>query len=130
MLRITLIAGALGLAASAAGAGPTNGVPAPGIEQDTAGKAIFTGKGNCFTCHGQDAKGTVLAPDLTDDVWLNADGTLESVIEVIAEGVTAPKEHPAPMPAKGGANLTDAEVRAVAAYVLSLAPKGEGAPSR
>ena len=38
-------------------------------------------------------------------------------------GVPKPKEHPAPMPPKGGAPLTDDQVKAVAAYVYSLSHK-------
>ena len=84
------------------------------------GKAIFLGKGNCYTCHGKDAKGTPLAPDLTDAEWLHIDGKLESIVKLVNAGVPEPKKHPAPMPPKGGAALTDAEVRAVAAYVVAL----------
>ena len=38
----------------------------------------------------------------------------------------SPKNAPAPMPARGGAQLTDAEVEAVAAYVHSLSAKPSG----
>lgn len=43
------------------------------------GDRIFHGSavgGTCFTCHGQDAKGTQLAPELTDKQWINGDGSL------------------------------------------------------
>jgi mono/diheme cytochrome c family protein len=92
--------------------------------QDTAGKAIFTGKGICYACHGANAKGTPLAPDLTDGKWINVDGSVASIARVVKEGVPAPKEHPAPMPPMGGAQLTDAEIQAVAQYVFSLNPRG------
>jgi cbb3-type cytochrome c oxidase subunit III len=92
--------------------------------QDTTGKAIFTGKGICYACHGADAKGTPLAPNLTDATWLNVDGTLASIVTIVKEGVAAPKEHPAPMPPMGGAQLTEAEIQAVAQYVFSLSPRG------
>lgn len=96
-------------------------VVATAMAQDTAeGKAIFTGKGNCFACHGPDAKGTPLAPDLTDTKWINIDGSLASIVQLVKTGVPQPKEHPAPMPAMGGATLTDKEVQAVASYVYSL----------
>jgi len=93
------------------------------MAQDTSGKAIFTGKGNCFACHGADAKGTPLAPDLTDAKWLNIDGSLAAITKLVKEGVAAPKEHPTPMPAMGGATLTDKELQAVASYVFSLSQK-------
>ena len=35
-------------------------------------------------------------------------------------GVPQPKQHPAPMPAMGGANLSDDQIRQVSAYVWSL----------
>lgn len=86
------------------------------------GQAIFQGKGNCFTCHRQDAKGTPLAPDLTDDVWVNFDQrpTQQEVETLIKEGVAQPQEHPAPMPPMGGGSLSDDEVTQLARYVLSL----------
>jgi len=90
------------------------------IAQDTAGKAIFTGKGLCYACHGPDAKGTPLAPDLTDDKWLNIDGSVEAIVKLVTAGVPTPKEAAMPMPPKGGATLSDAEVQAVAQYVYSL----------
>jgi mono/diheme cytochrome c family protein len=62
----------------------------------------------------------MLAPDLTDAAWLNIDGSVEAIVRLVKEGVAQPKEHPAPMPPMGGAQLTDAEVQAVAAYVKSL----------
>ncbi|MGQ0563208.1 MAG: c-type cytochrome [Gemmatimonadota bacterium] len=85
-----------------------------------AGSKIFSSTGNCFTCHGQNGAGTGLAPALNDAKWINIDGSFASIQQIIAAGVPAPKEHPAPMPAKGGAPLTDQQVRQVAAYVYSL----------
>lgn len=93
--------------------------------QDTAaGRAIFTGKGNCYACHGPDAKGTPLAPNLTDTTWIHIDGSLASIQKLVTDGVPTPKNAPAPMPPKGGASLSDAEVHAVAEYVYSLSHKG------
>jgi cbb3-type cytochrome c oxidase subunit III len=74
----------------------------------------------CFACHGADAKGTQLAPNLTDAEWINTDGTFDGIINVVKTGVLQPKNAPAPMPAMGGASLTDDQVRAVSAYVWSL----------
>lgn len=89
--------------------------------QDQPGRAIFQGKGNCWTCHGKDAKGGPLAPDLTDGEWLNVDGTAAAVRALIQKGVPQPRKHPAPMPPMGGASLSPEELDAVTAYVLSLA---------
>lgn len=93
------------------------------------GDSIFHGQaagGTCFTCHGADEKGTTLAPNLTDKVWIDGDGTYNYIVQRVTTGVPQPKQYPAPMPPKGGANLTDAQVRAVAAYVYSLSNPGVG----
>lgn len=88
------------------------------------GDSIFHGKaagGACLMCHGADGKGTPgLAPNLTDAKWLDSDGTYASIVATIQRGVPDPKDGPSPMPPMGGANLTPAQVRAVAAYVYSL----------
>lgn len=99
-----------------------------GAQQPPDGKAIFEKKGNCFTCHGKDAKGTVLAPNLTDTQWLHVDGSLEQVTNLISTGVPKPKKAPAPMPPMGGAKLSKEEIAAVARYVVSLsAPSTDAA---
>jgi cbb3-type cytochrome c oxidase subunit III len=102
--------------------GTASGTPPQGAtaEDVTAGQQIFTATGNCFTCHGPDAKGTALAPNLTDSEWINIDGTFAAIQQVVKTGVATPKEHPAPMPAMGGVQLSDDQIRQVAAYVWSL----------
>lgn len=90
------------------------------------GEKIFHGQeagGTCFTCHGPDAKGTQLAPNLTDQQWLNGDGSYQFIVNTVTSGVATPKQHPAAMPPMGGASLTPEQVRAVAAYVYSLSRK-------
>ena len=100
----------------------TAGQPPQGAtaEDVTAGQQIFTATGNCYTCHGPDAKGTALAPNLTDAEWINIGGTFDEIQTVVKTGVAQPKQHPAAMPAMGGATLSDDQVRQVAAYVWSL----------
>jgi mono/diheme cytochrome c family protein len=95
----------------------------PTAKQIEDGKKIFTGKGNCYTCHNTDGKGTPLAPDLTDTTWINIDGSWAAIEGLVKTGVPKPKEHPAPMPAMGGASLNADELKAVAAYVWSLSHK-------
>ena len=106
-------------------AGPTTaGGPTP--QQVALGDSIFHGQvagGTCTACHGQDAKGTAVAPDLTDQQWINGDGSYNFIVQTVTTGVPQPKQHPAPMPPKGGASLTDDQVKAVAAYVYSLSHK-------
>jgi mono/diheme cytochrome c family protein len=94
----------------------------PDIAQEVVdrGREVFAGAGNCFTCHGGDARGTSLAPDLTDGEWLNVDGSYGSIADVVRTGVSGPQRFPVPMPPMGGASLPPADVCAVAAYVYSL----------
>jgi hypothetical protein len=87
------------------------------------GDEIFHGKvggATCYVCHGQDAKGSGVGPNLTDSEWLNNDGTLKGIMGTIQTGVPQPKVAPAPMPPMGGASLTPDQVKAVATYVHSL----------
>lgn len=121
MIKVIVFAALLGAAALAPLDAPAPVTPASVlVVADTAGKAVFLGKGNCHVCHGPNAKGTVLAPDLTDGEWLNTDGTVAGIAKIVKEGVAAPKKYPSAMPAMGGGNLSDAEIQAVAAYVHSL----------
>jgi mono/diheme cytochrome c family protein len=99
------------------------GTPPQGAtaEDVTAGQQLFTSTANCYTCHGPEAKGTQLAPNLTDSEWINiTQPTFDNIQTVIKSGVQTPKQHPAPMPAMGGANLNDTQVKQIAAYVWSL----------
>ena len=89
-------------------------------EMVTAGETVFTGAGICYTCHMPGGVGGPLAPDLTDDEWINTDGTYEGIVEVVINGVPEPKEHPGLMLPKGGSTISDDQVRAVAAYVWTL----------
>lgn len=81
------------------------------------GRRLFRGPAICGSCHGQDAKGLPgIGPDLTDDEWLHSDGTYEALIRQITEGVPSDKSTSGVMmPPKGGTNLSEAQVRAVAA---------------
>ena len=102
------------------GGAPTAGTPPAGATPEMVIAGAQTFSTVCFACHDQDAKGTQLAPNLTDAEWINIDGTYDAIINVVKTGVATPKNAPAPMPAMGGASLDDAGVRAVAAYVWSL----------
>jgi mono/diheme cytochrome c family protein len=79
----------------------------------------------CVSCHGPNAEGTALAPSLKDDEWLwvtpGAD-MQQQVAQIIKQGVPQPKDpaHAAPMPPYGGVPLSDEQVDALAAYVVSL----------
>lgn len=96
------------------------GCPAIDATLVKSGRQIFTGPGNCQMCHGADARGTSLAPNLTDTTWLDIDGSYAAIAGLVRQGVPRPKRYPAPMPAMGGAALTPNQVCAVAAYIYSL----------
>lgn len=89
-------------------------------EMVASGEAIFTGQGICYTCHLTGGVGGPLAPNLTDDEWINTDGSYEGIVEVVTNGVPEPVEHPGIMLPKGGSSITDEQVQAVSAYVWTL----------
>jgi len=129
-----------GGSAESAGVPPSAAAPAAPVEDCPAtdqvlvdqGRRVFGGAGNCFACHGARAAGTAVAPNLTDETWLDIDGSYGAIITLVRSGVPHPKQYPAPMPPTGGARLTSEEVCAVAAYVYSRShpppPRREGPP--
>jgi mono/diheme cytochrome c family protein len=85
------------------------------------GQEIFNGSvGICWTCHLEGGVGGPLAPNLTDDEWLNIDGSYESIVQNVITGVAEPMEHPGVMLPRAGMPLTDEQVDAVSAYVWTL----------
>ena len=78
------------------------------------------GATSCQACHGPEAKGGTVAPDLTDSTWLHSDGSYGAIYKQIETGVMQPKQYLGVMPPFGGAPLTPDKHRAVAAYVYSL----------
>lgn len=91
-----------------------------------AGKAIFEKPGFCVTCHGSDGSGMVngapgIGPNLTDNYWLNGDGSIKSVFTVVKNGGR---------PNKGMVSwsnqLSPREMAQVASYVKSLKPAKAG----
>ena len=84
------------------------------------GQDIFHGAGICASCHLREGIGGGLAPNLTDDVWLHIGGEYEEIVEIIITGVQEPIEAPGPMQPRAGTQITDDQVRAVAAYVYTL----------
>ena len=93
------------------------GVTAAMVEE---GRSLFTGGGICYTCHMAEGTGGPLAPDLTDDLWINVDGEYASIVELVKTGVPQPVEHPGAMLPRAGMPLTDEQVAAVAAYAYML----------
>ena len=76
------------------------------------GAKVFSKTGQCFDCHGPDARGdpAIGAPDLTDATWLYGDGSLQSITLSIAYGRAG-----ACPPWIG--RLAPATIRAIAVYV-------------
>ena len=101
--------------------------PAPSAADVALGDSVFHGKVGgalCYVCHGPAGKGVNgLGPNLTDKEWVNGDGSLPFIEKIILDGVSKPKKMPAPMPPKGGGQLTDPQIKAAAAYVWSLSHK-------
>ncbi|HEU0013160.1 MAG TPA: c-type cytochrome [Longimicrobium sp.] len=80
--------------------------------------------GLCAGCHGQGGTGSPAAPALNDAEWINISGQYPEIVTIITSGVPAPRQHPAPMPPRGGGSFTDAQVRSLAAYVYALSRQG------
>ena len=83
-----------------------------------------SGGATCTGCHGANGTGTPLGPDLTKQKYLWSDGTFAGILKVITEGVPNPKQYRSPMPPMGGAQLSNTQASAVAAYVWGLSHKG------
>jgi mono/diheme cytochrome c family protein len=85
------------------------------------GRQIFNGQGICFTCHGQNGTGGPLGPALNDQQWIHlTSGDLNEIENIIRTGVQRPQQYQSPMPAMGGAQLNDEQVRAVSSYVYAI----------
>jgi glucose/arabinose dehydrogenase/mono/diheme cytochrome c family protein len=92
------------------------------------GSRIYMGEvggATCTGCHGAKATGTPLGPNLTNNKWMWSDGSLAGILKVITEGVPQPKQFRSPMPPMGGAQLSDTQASALAAYVWALSHKPE-----
>ncbi|MGC1618186.1 MAG: c-type cytochrome, partial [Candidatus Acidiferrum sp.] len=109
-----------------AGAAANAKVAVPGgatRETVALGRRIYRGQvggAACTGCHGMSGQGSTLGPPLNGKKWLWSDGSYAGITKTIMDGVPQPKNYRSPMPAKGGAQLTDEQVKAVAAYVWSL----------
>jgi mono/diheme cytochrome c family protein len=92
-------------------------------EQVALGDRIFHGEAadaTCGGCHGSDGRGSPVGADLTSGHWLWSDGSLAGIERTIANGVPEPKEHQNAMPPMGGVELSETDLKAVAAYVWAM----------
>jgi len=84
------------------------------------GGKLFKGPGLCFACHGPEGKGAT-GPDLTDTLWIHSTGTFSQIVQQIVQGVPQNRSKSGVMmPPRGGGQLNDEQIRAVAAYAWSL----------
>ena len=106
-----------------AGMGPLPIPPGGSPDQVALGDRIFHGQadgGTCAGCHSSDGKGSSVGSDLTSGKWLWGDGSVTAITQTIDSGVPKAKEHSGAMPPKGGAELSQADVAAVADYVWAI----------
>ena len=98
---------------------PPGGSP----DQVALGDRIYHGQaagGTCAGCHSADGKGTAVGANLVDGKWLWSDGSVAGITHTVESGVPKAKEHIGAMPPNGGAQLSPAEVAAVADYVWAI----------
>jgi mono/diheme cytochrome c family protein len=82
---------------------------------------VFHGTGNCSACHGVAGVGTDSGPPLAQGVWLHGPDSYEGILERVVHGI--PRSYSTrdiAMPMRGWNNLSDTQVRDVAAYVWSI----------
>jgi cytochrome c oxidase cbb3-type subunit 3 len=100
------------------------GQPA-GLAAAEAGRRIFAGKGGCYDCHANDAKGdpAIGAPNLVDKIWLYGDGSRQAIFDSIAYG------RQGVCPARAG-RLSALRLREVSLYVFALSHRSGPHPDK
>lgn len=83
-------------------------------EMISGGREVYTTTGGCAACHGGTLGGGPVAPSLADDKWRNGDGSFESILDVIRNGVSGTAMAPYP------AGISDEMAIQVAAYVWAV----------
>jgi glucose/arabinose dehydrogenase/cytochrome c553 len=113
-------------------AGATANLPVPPgatAEQVALGRKVFHGEvsgATCAGCHGANGIGTPVGANLSSGIWLWGNGDLQSITDIIRNGVPKPKEHLGVMPPFGGVHLSDQDLAAVAAYVWAIGHQKKG----
>jgi glucose/arabinose dehydrogenase len=110
---------------SKAGAGAALPVP-PGstAAQVASGDKLYHAS-SCAGCHGSNAGGSPVGPDLTSGKYLWGDGSVAALGATITSGVSMPKQYRQAMPPMGGAQLTAANVHDISAYIWATAHAGK-----
>ena len=91
------------------------------------GRKVYFGQvggAACTACHGDDAHGSTLGPNLTDKKWLWSNGSYAGIARTIRNGVQRPKKYRSPMPPIRD-QLTPDQIKAVAAYVWSISHRSQ-----
>lgn len=88
------------------------------------GDSLFN-NGACRRCHGQAGVGGTNGPSLTTGAWLHGAGTFDRLVSTITTGVPRDQlkdtsRRFAMNPRGGPMQLTDEQVRAIAAYVHTI----------
>ena len=83
----------------------------PTAELLTEGKAIFVK--NCVSCHGPEAQGASIGPNLTDEYWIHKGG-IKDIFKTIKNGVQEKGMIP------WGQQLSNAQIAAAATFIKSL----------
>jgi mono/diheme cytochrome c family protein len=129
--RSLKLAAVLAVSAFAAGCASSGGpaaaggvAAAPTPEMIAQGQSVYSGSGGCQTCHGAGGVGGRFGPNLADRSWLwfdnNSPTLMAEIAELVRRGVPQPRGGDTPMPAMGGRQLSDDQIMAVAAYLVSL----------
>jgi len=93
----------------------------------TRGYEAFHGDGLCVNCHGVAARGLV-GPDLADSEWWHAAGSYLSIIRIVMTGIPEARSlSGTEMPPRGGSEIDDSDVIAVAAFVWRISHPDEDA---
>ena len=83
----------------------------PTAELLTEGKVIFVK--NCVSCHGPEAQGASIGPNLTDEYWIHKGG-IKDIFKTIKNGVQEKGMIP------WGQQLSNAQIAAAATFIKSL----------
>jgi cytochrome c oxidase cbb3-type subunit 3 len=83
----------------------------PTAELLAEGKAIFIK--NCVSCHGPEAQGASIGPNLTDEYWIHKGG-IKDIFKTIKNGVQEKGMIP------WGQQLSNAQIAAAATFIKSL----------
>jgi mono/diheme cytochrome c family protein len=116
---------AAGCAASSAAEGGAAAAAPVAVtpEMIQAGRLVFSGAGNCQTCHGANGVNGRFGPNLADSDWLwlnpSSPTLARDIADLVRRGIPQPRGQ-TPMPAMGGRDLSEDQLMAVGAYVASL----------